>query len=68
MVQRAEAKWQHVQAELRGVLDSMETGAMIYDASGAVRFSSIRFGELFGLHARALGQITHIGELNEAIA
>jgi signal transduction histidine kinase/ActR/RegA family two-component response regulator len=68
VVQRAEAKWRQLEAELRSVLDSVDAGVMLYDSAGSVRFLSIRFGELFGLHARALEAITHIGALNEAIS
>jgi signal transduction histidine kinase/CheY-like chemotaxis protein len=68
IVQRAEAKWRLVDAELRSVLDSVQIGIILFDPSGRLRFSSVRFGEIFGLDARKLEKIGSVEELEELIA
>lgn len=68
LVQRAEVKWRQVQAELASVLDSIPEGLILCDASGRVRFSNVRFGQLFGLDARALEKLGNFGELEELVA
>ncbi len=67
-VQRAEARWRHVHAELRSVLDSVEVGVVLLDPSGRVRFSNGRFAQLFGLGAQDLGGAANFEELQESIA
>ena len=67
LVQRAEAKWRHVEAELRSVLDSIPEGLILFDASGRTRFSNIRFGQLFGFDVRALEQLRTFHELSEHV-
>jgi signal transduction histidine kinase/CheY-like chemotaxis protein len=68
IVQRAEAKWRSVEAELRSVLDCVQAGIILFDPSGRVRFSSARFGEIFGLDARELKKIENAEQLEELIA
>jgi signal transduction histidine kinase/CheY-like chemotaxis protein len=68
IVQRADAKWRLLDAELRSVLDCVQVGVVLFDLSGAVRFSSARFGEIFGLDARELQKIQNAGQLEELIA
>jgi signal transduction histidine kinase/ActR/RegA family two-component response regulator len=68
VVQRAESKWRHAEAELRTVLDSVQAGAVLLDPSGGVRFFSVRFGELFGLDACELGRVKSFDQLHEVVA
>jgi len=68
IVQRAEAKWREVEAELRSVLDAVEAGVVLLDRSGRVRFSNFRFGQLFGLNVGALGVIYDFAELEDLLA
>lgn len=68
IVHRAEARWRLVDAELRSVLDCVPIGIILFDPSGRVRFSSARFGEIFGLDVRDLASIENAGQLEELIA
>ncbi len=68
VVQRAEAMWRQVEAELRAVLDSVHAAIIVFDPSGRVRFSSVRIGQLFGLEARQLAKITQYEEFRELVA
>ncbi len=67
IVQRADAKWRQLDAELRSVLDSVQVGVVLVDPSGRIRFSNARFGQLFGLVARQLGEFANFEELEELI-
>jgi signal transduction histidine kinase/CheY-like chemotaxis protein len=67
IVQRADAKWRQLDAELRSVLDSLQVGVVLVDPSGRIRFSNARFGQLFGLVARQLGESANFEELEELI-
>ena len=67
IVQRADAKWRQVEAELRSVLDSVQVGVILVDPSGRIRFSNARFGQLFGLVARQLSESSSFEELEELI-
>jgi signal transduction histidine kinase/CheY-like chemotaxis protein len=68
VARRAEEKWRQVDAELRSVLDSVPTGILLLDRAGRVRFSSVRFGQLFGIEARSLEQLESFEELQETLA
>jgi two-component system, NtrC family, sensor kinase len=68
LVQRADAKWRHLEAELRSVLDSVQAGVILLDPSGRFRFSNARFGQLFGLSGRDLGKLANFEALRELIA
>ncbi len=59
IVQRADAKWRQLDAELRSVLDSVQVGVVLVDPSGQIRFSNARFGQLFGLVARQLPEFAN---------
>ncbi|MGH9690943.1 MAG: ATP-binding protein [Candidatus Acidiferrales bacterium] len=67
-VRRTEAKWRQADAELRSVLDSVQTGIVVFDVLGRLRYSSARFAELFGLDARRLETIQDFAELDALIA
>jgi len=68
VVHRAEAKSRQLEAELRAVLDSVPAGIVLVDLAGRVRFSSARFGELFGLEARDFVKIGCFEDLAELVA
>jgi signal transduction histidine kinase/ActR/RegA family two-component response regulator len=68
IVQRAEAKWRHTDAELRSILESVQAAVILYDGVGRVRASSLRFGELFGLEAHDLAKLAHFEELEELVS
>jgi len=68
VVQRAEAKWRHIEAELRSVLDSVAIGIILLDTSGKVRFANARFGQLFGFDFRTLEGMQEISELEKLVA
>ncbi|HTR46955.1 MAG TPA: ATP-binding protein [Verrucomicrobiae bacterium] len=67
IVQRAEAESRHLDAELRSVLDSLQVGVVLLDPSGRVRVSNARFGQLFGLSARAVHEAATFEALQELI-
>ena len=68
IVQRADAKWRHLEAELRSVLDSVQVGVILLDTSGRIRLSNARFGQLFGLTAREMREMDSFAELQELLA
>ena len=68
IAQREAAKWRLVESELRSVLDCVQVGIVLFDPSGRVRFSNVRFGKIFGLNARDLERIENAKELEELIA
>ncbi len=68
IVQRADAKSRHLEAELRSVLDSLQVGVILLDPSGRIRFSNARFGQLFALSPRAIHEAENFQALQELIA
>ena len=68
IVQRAETKWRQVEAELRSVLDSVAVGVILIDSSGHLRYSSARFGLLFGIDGRTLSSVTEFQELDDLLS
>lgn len=68
IVQRAEARWRHVEAEIRGVLESTQAAIIVCDPLGRLRWSNARFAELFGLEARELGKAVTVDDLEDLIA
>jgi signal transduction histidine kinase/CheY-like chemotaxis protein len=53
----AERRRKEVDAELAAVLDSMESGMLLFDAQGGLRLANTRFAHLLGLEPRRLGEI-----------
>src|SRR6202050_1610316 len=43
-----------VEAELTSVLDAIETGTILLDAAGRIRFFKARFGQDFGMDRRQM--------------
>jgi len=68
LVQRAEANWRRVEAELQSILDWVPTGILVFDRAGHLRFSSARFSQLFGVDARALRDTKTIEDMREVLS
>src|SRR5579871_4696384 len=68
VVERAESKLRHAEAELRGLLESVDAGIVIFDCVGRVRLSSVRFGQFFGLDRRQLEKICNADQLDALVA
>jgi len=59
---------QQLEAELRTVLDSVQSGALILDSSGRFRFSNSQFGQLLGIDRAKLEQIENFEALTQLLA
>ncbi len=68
VVQRAESNWLQVEAELTSVLDSIQTGTILLDAAGRIRFCNARFGQYFGMDRRQLESLETFENLTELVA
>jgi signal transduction histidine kinase/ActR/RegA family two-component response regulator len=68
VVRRAEGKWRQTEAELTSVLDAMETGTILMDALGRIRFCNARFGQYFGMERRQLQSLETFGNLTALVA
>ena len=68
LVQRANEKWQRVEAELRSVLDSISAGILILDPIGKLRFFSAGFAQVFSLDLRVLSEVTTFEGISELLA
>ena len=68
LVQRAEAKWRQVEAELLSVLDSVQAGVVLINLAGRLRFSNARFSQYFGLERKRLQTVETFTDLEELIA
>ncbi len=68
IVHRADAMSRHLEAELRSVLDSIPAGVVLVDPSGPIRFTNIRFSQLFGIGPRELDEMSGFEELQQLIA
>jgi signal transduction histidine kinase/ActR/RegA family two-component response regulator len=68
IVQRAEGKWLQVEAELTSVLDSMQTGTILLDAAGRIRFCNARFGQYFGMERRQLQSLETFENLSALVS
>ncbi len=68
IVQRAEAKWQKADADLRSVLDAVREGIILFDSLGEIRLSNARFRELFGLASRDVDEAKNTDGLAELLS
>jgi signal transduction histidine kinase/DNA-binding NarL/FixJ family response regulator len=68
VVQRAELRWRQVESELRGILESVQSGIVLYSSAGRIRSVNARLGELLGLNLRDLRKLHTIDDLNELLA
>ncbi|MHB8485030.1 MAG: hybrid sensor histidine kinase/response regulator [Candidatus Acidiferrales bacterium] len=56
-----------LEAELRGVLDAVHSGALLIAADGRIRFVNAHFGMLFGLDATVLAGLANIEDVAHAL-
>ena len=68
IVQRADAKWQKADADLRGVLDAVREGIILFGPLGEIRLSNARFRELFGLTTKDIEEANDANGLNELLS
>jgi signal transduction histidine kinase/CheY-like chemotaxis protein len=68
VVRRAEGKWRQAEAELTSVLDAMQTGTILLDAAGRIRFCNARFGQYFGMERRQLQSLETFENLTALVA
>jgi signal transduction histidine kinase/ActR/RegA family two-component response regulator len=68
IVHRAEGKWLQTEAELTSVLDSIQTGTILLDAAGGIRFCNARFGQYFGMERRQLQSLETFENLAALVA
>jgi len=68
ILQRAEGKWLQVEAELTSVLDSMQTGTILLDPAGRIRFCNARFGQYFGMERRQLQSLETFENLSALVS
>lgn len=63
----AERQRKEVDAELAAVLDSMESGMLLFNARGGLRLANTRFAHLLGLEPRRLAEIADFEALLAAV-
>ncbi|MGA8675500.1 MAG: PAS domain-containing protein [Candidatus Acidiferrales bacterium] len=68
LVQRAERNWRQLKAELTTILDSVQTGAILLDPSGRIRFINARFSQYFGMDHRQVQSLETVEDLQILIA
>jgi nitrogen-specific signal transduction histidine kinase len=68
IVRKAHYHRRQTTAELKSVLDSVETGIILLNLSGRVRFSNDRFAQLFGLPPLKLTNLDGYQELKALVA
>jgi PAS domain S-box-containing protein len=56
------------EAEIAGLLDSIESGVLLLDADGRIRLASDRFAAIFGIEARRLMEFGTMDSLIESLA
>ncbi len=64
----AERKCQRVEAELRSLLDSLDSGVLLIDPGGRIRLMNDRFAQLTGLDPRRATELGSFDALVEAVA
>ena len=67
-LRRAEQKIQKLEAELASLLDSLDSGVVLFDAAGRIRLVNDRFAQLTGLDARRAAELETFDALVEAVA
>jgi PAS domain S-box-containing protein len=68
IVQRAEAKWQRADADLRSLLDVVAEGIILFEPSGEIRLANARFREFFGLTSRDVEEAKNADGLAELLS
>ena len=57
-----------LEAELAGIMDSIDSGVLLLDSKGNIRAVSDRFGQIMGVEARAIMELGTIEALIECLA
>jgi signal transduction histidine kinase/DNA-binding response OmpR family regulator len=57
-----------LEVEMLGLMDSIDSGVLLLDAAGNIRFVSDRFAQIMGLEARSLLELGTINALIDSIA
>jgi len=65
--ERAERSGKQVESELFAVLDSVDSGILLLDATGCVRLANGRLAQLFDLDARLITELTDFESLVGAV-
>ena len=63
----AAAEEDRAASELSGLLDSLDSGVLLFDASGRIRAANDRFAQMMGLDARAAREMGSLDSLAEAL-
>jgi len=64
----AERKGRQAEAELRSLLDSVDSGVLLFDRFNHIRLVNDRFAQLLGLEARRVAELGEFDALVEAVA
>ncbi len=64
----AEQRGKRSEAELLSLLDSVDSGVLLFDASGRIRLANDRFAQLMGLDSRRIVELGAFDALVEAAA
>ena len=59
---------ERLEAEMAGLLDSIESGVLLLDADGRIRMASDRLAAIFGLDSRRLLEFGTIDALIDSLA
>ena len=59
---------ERLEAEIAGLVDSIEAGVLLLDAEGNIRMASERLGAIFGVESRRLAEFHTIGRLIDGLA
>ncbi len=62
------AEEERTASELNGLLDSLESGVLIFGGSGRIRASNDRFAQMMGLDPRAVRELGTFGRLVETLS
>ncbi len=68
VVQQAERKSRQLEAEISSILDAVETGIVLFDPTGRLRFSNARFAQYFSLDPQQLRKLEGFSELENLVA
>ena len=64
----AQQRAERVEAELLGVLDSVDSGVVLFDETGRIRLVNDRFAQLMGLDPRRIAELGWFDALAEEVA
>ncbi|MGO9640601.1 MAG: ATP-binding protein [Candidatus Acidiferrales bacterium] len=56
------------ESELRGLLDSLDNGVLVFDETGRIRAANDRFAQVIGFEARRLQELDDFDKLSDALS